>query len=175
MGNKIKQRYYCCKELRLSVAIIILWSLLVTMVFSYFAGLLGEAIGHGPLFFTILAVGYVLIIVVLTLIFAHRLIGPFQRLKTEIKLIRSGNYCKRLNIRDNDDMYLRTFIEEVNSMLNDLDNVQECKASLAEHIESELAFLLAEIEKKNLSGEELQASIISFKEKAKSILEKDQK
>jgi len=155
------------------VAIIILWSLLFTMVFSFFAGMLGEEIGHGPLFFTIILAGYVLIIVVLTLIFSHRLIGPFQRLKTEIKLVRTGDYCKRLNIRSNDDIYLRTFVEDVNSILNELEKVQDCRERLAVHIETEMTALASVIEKGDATGEELKTALVSFQEKAKSIIEKD--
>ena len=155
------------------MAIIILWSLLVTMVFSFFAGKLGEEIGYGPLFFSIIAIGYILIIAVLTLIFSHRLIGPFQRLKTEIKLVRTGDYAKRLNIRNNDDMYLRTFVEEVNSILDELEKVQDCRERLNGDIENEFSALESAIEKGDATGEELKKVLVSFHEKAKTILDED--
>ncbi len=155
------------------MAIIILWSLLFTMVFSFFAGMLGEEIGHGPLFFTIIVVGYVLIILVLTLIFSHRLIGPFQRLKTEIKLVRSGDYCKRLNLRNNDDMYLRTFVEEVNGILDDLEKAQDSRERLNGNIENEFSALESVIEKEDATSDEIKKVFVSFHEKAKTILEKD--
>ena len=170
MEKKTRQKYFVPREIRFSVAMIILWALLITSVFSYGANVLGEKIGHGFLFFSIIAAGYIIIVVVLTLLFAHRLIGPFQRLKTEIKLIRSGDYHRRLNIRTNDDIYIKSFVDEVNMMLHELEMVHNCKEGLLKHIDSELLRILAAIEEGKASREELRENILSFHKKARDML-----
>ena len=71
--KKIRQKYFVTKELRLSIALIILWSLLITAFFTYFAKELSDQIGHGILLFVIIMVGYMLIVIVLTMLFSHRL------------------------------------------------------------------------------------------------------
>lgn len=171
MEKKSRQKYFVSREIRFSVAMIILWALLITTVFSYGANIIGDKIGHGFLFFAIIATGYIIIVLVLTLLFSHRLIGPFQRLKTEIKLIRSGDYHRRLNIRTNDDIYLKSFVDEVNIMLFELERVHNCKEGLLKHIDAGLMEILASVEGGQASREELREKIISFHKKAKEMLE----
>ncbi len=174
MARKLRQKYFVTKELRLSIALIILWSLLITAFFTYFAKELSERIGHGTLLFVIIMVGYILIVIVLTMLFSHRLIGPFQRLKTEIKLISSGDCRRRLNIRNNDDIYIRSFVIEVNSLLDDFEKMHHCKESLIRHVDSELLNIIYCIEEGEPSKEKLREAVLSFHKQLKSLAEEVQ-
>lgn len=167
----MRQKYFVTKELRLSIALIILWSLLITAFFTYFAKELSGKIGHGTLLFVIIMVGYILIVIVLTMLFSHRLIGPFQRLKTEIKLIGAGDYHRRLNIRNNDDIYIRSFVTEVNKLLDDLEKMYNYKQDLIRNIDSELIKLISNIEKNEPSKEKLREAVLEFHEKLKLLAE----
>ena len=151
----VRQKYFVSKELRISIALIILWSLLVTAFFTYFAKELGEKIGNGTLLFIIIMLGYLIIVVVLTMFFSHRLIGPFQRLKMEMKLIRSGDYHRRLNVRKSDDIYIMSFVTEVNKILAELEKAQRNNEYLIEHIDSELISIISVIEEGEVSKEKL--------------------
>ncbi len=172
--RKVKQNFFIPRELQYTIAVIILWSLLVTTAYSYFVSEISTRLGHGVLFFTLVAIGYIFIVFVLTLIFSHRLLGPFQRLKTEMKLIMAGDYSKRLNVRDKDDLYIKSFLMEVNKLLDELEGVHNCKEDFVKCIDSELLNMLSLLEeagcKKEEEGctrEKLQNAIREFNKKVK--------
>ncbi|RJQ54596.1 MAG: hypothetical protein C4526_05055 [Nitrospiraceae bacterium] len=170
MSEKItRQKYFVSRELRISIALIILWSLLVAAFFTYFAKELGEKIGHGVLLFVIVMLGYIVIVVALTMLFSHRLIGPFQRLKTEIRLIVAGEYRRRLTVRNNDDLYIRSFILEVNRILGELEKLHGYKEDIVMHIDSELMNFISLIEEGEQSKEKLREAALAFHGKIKSL------
>ena len=169
--KSMRQKYFVAKELRLSIALIILWSLLITAFFTYFAKELSGKIGHGLLLFVIIMVGYIVIVIVLTMLFSHRLIGPFQRLKTEIKLIGAGDYHRRLNIRNNDDLYIRSFVLEVNKLLDDFEQMHNYKEGLIRQVDSEMINIISDIEKSEPSKEKMRESVLEFHKKLKSLAE----
>ena len=165
----IRQKYFVSKELRISIALIILWSLLVTAFFTYFAKELGEKIGNGTLLFVIIMLGYLIIVIVLTMFFSHRLIGPFQRLKMEMKLIRSGDYHRRLNVRKSDDIYIMSFVTEVNKILAELEKAQRNKEYLIKHIDSELISIISVIEEGEVSKGKLREIVLACHRKLKGL------
>ncbi|UCD36023.1 MAG: hypothetical protein JSU90_04100 [Nitrospiraceae bacterium] len=169
----IRQKYFVAKELRLSIALIILWSLFVTAFFTYFAKELGEKIGSGNLLFVIIMVGYIVIIVVLTMLFSHRLIGPFQRLNTEMRLIRAGDYRRRLNVRSSDDIYIKAFVAEVNKVLETHDMEHARTNDLLRDIEVELIRLLPLVEEGAPSKERLREGILVCHRKLQESLKKN--
>jgi nitrogen fixation/metabolism regulation signal transduction histidine kinase len=166
--KKVRQKYYVSKEIRTSISLIILWSLLVSAFFTYFAKELGEKIGSGVLLFAIVMVGYVAIVIGLTLLFSHRLVGPFQRLKTEMKLIIAGDYHKRLNVRTSDDIYIKSFIMEVNTLLEAFEKAQSNNEELNRHVNSELMTLLSLVERQYVSKDILRENILSLHSKVQS-------
>ena len=170
--KQVRQKYFVSKEIRTSIALIILWSLLVTAFFTYFAKELGEKIGSGTLLFVIIMLGYLFIVVVLTMLFSHRLVGPFQRLKTEMRLIVTGDYHRRLNVRTSDDIYIRSFISEVNRILEDYARVRMCNDELIQYIDSELMHMISLIEEGEYSREKLREHVMGFHKKMKSSEEK---
>jgi signal transduction histidine kinase len=173
MPKKIfRQKYFISKELRISIALIILWSLLVTGFFTYFAQGLAEKIGHGTPLFIIVMLGYVLIVVVLTLLFSHRLLGPFERLNTEMRLIRAGEYHRRLNVRKNDDIYIKSFVKEVNMILEKYERDMQYKTDLIRHIDSDLISIITLIEEGEPSKDKFRERVLSFHKKLKSSAEK---
>lgn len=173
MSKKVlRQKYFISKELRISIALIILWSLLVTAFFTYFAKGLAEKIGHGTPLFIIVMLGYVLIIVVLTMLFSHRLIGPFERLNTEMRLIRSGDYNRRLSVRKSDDIYIRSFIKEVNMILEACEKEQQYKKDLIKDIDSDLIGIITLIEEGEPSRDKFRERVLTFHKKLRSSVEK---
>jgi signal transduction histidine kinase len=171
IDKKTRQKYFVSKELRISIALIILWTLLVTAFFTYLAKELGGRIGHGTPLFIIIMFGYAAIVVVLTMLFSHRLIGPFQRLKTDIRLILAGDYRRRLNVRTKDDIYIKSFILQVNQLLDRIENMHDCQMDMLKQFDSELLNLLSEIEHKSDSKEKMRESVMTLHEKLKSIAE----
>lgn len=175
LKKTIRQKYFVSRELRISIALIILWTLLITAFFTYIAKELGGKIGHGTPLFIIIMFGYVAIVVVLTMLFSHRLIGPFQRLKTEIRLILAGDYGRRLNVRIKDDVYIKSFIGQINKLLDRIQNMHECQKDLINKFDHELLDILSDIEEKDGSRERLRESVLSLHKKIRAIAEKQEK
>ncbi|MEF9438624.1 MAG: hypothetical protein L0922_07815 [Candidatus Mariimomonas ferrooxydans] len=152
----------------------VLWSLLTVAVFTYLTIELGEKIDSRPFYFILLLTGYAGIVIFLTLIFTHRLIGPFERLKVELKIILSGEYQRRLCTRTKDDLYVCSFILEVNKLLDNLEKMYNCNEGFRKKIDSDLSNMYSILEKKEISKEELRGAIISFREKVEGLLKDNQ-
>ena len=163
--KKIRTKYFSLKELRLSVAHMVLWSILVVAFFTYITIELGEKIEHNPVYLIIVFFGYAAIVFVLTMIFTHRFIGPFERLKTELRIILAGNYHRRLSIRSRDDLYIRSFILEVNRVPDHLEKSQLFKEEFCNKIDSELSTIKSLIEREEIPIEKLREAVISFRKK----------
>lgn len=172
--KSVKQIFFMAKELRISIALIVIWSLLAGIIFAYVTKELGARIEHGVFSFIAVFFGYVVIVVVLALLFTHRFIGPFERLKMEMRLILTGNYHRRLSIRNSDDFYIKSFISEVNKMLDEFKRKSFDKEGFRKTIDSELLHVMALIEKENVSKEKLREALLSFHEKMEALLKKKQ-
>ncbi len=172
--RKARTKYFRLKELRLSVAHMILWVLLSVALLTFLTIEIGVKIDRTPLYFIIVFAGYAIIVTVLTLLFSHRFLGPFERLKTELRIILSGDYQRRLCIRSKDDFYIRSFISEVDKLLDNLEEMHLFKNELYKNINSELVNIKSVIERREISKEELSEAIVSFLEKIEGLL-KDQR
>lgn len=173
--KKVRQKYFALKELRFSIAHLVLWALLSVAFFTYTAIEIGGKIERGPAYFIIVVIGYALIVIILTLIFTHRFLGPFERLKTELKLIRTGSHHRRFHVRTKDDFYLRSFITEINKVLEDLEKISGFKEELHKKIDSELSNIKTIIERKEISKEELTKAVISFNKRVEDLLRESTK
>ncbi|HLA49920.1 MAG TPA: hypothetical protein VJ000_01865 [Thermodesulfovibrionia bacterium] len=173
--KKVRQKYFALKELRFSIAHLVLWALLSVAFFTYTAIEIGGKIERGPVYFIIVVIGYALIVIILTLIFTQRFLGPFERLKTELKLIRTGNHHRRFHVRTKDDFYLRSFITEVNKVLEGLEEITGSKEELHKKINSELSNIKTIIERKEISKEELTEAVISFNKRVEDLLRESTK
>lgn len=169
--EKIRQRFFMAKELQFSIALIVISSLLAGVLFTYLTKEIGAGAEHGILSFIAVFIGYVLIVIVLALFFAHRFIGPFERLKMEMKLILAGNYNRRLCVRGNDDFYIRTFITDVNKILDKFEGKCIDKVGFRKSIDSELLHIMALIAREEVPREQLREAVLSFHEKLESLLE----
>jgi hypothetical protein len=139
----VKQRFFTVREIRISLAMIILLSFLSAVVFMYlikgFGGTLEE---HRILAFVLIRVGYAIVVGLLTAIFTHRFIGPFERLRYELGVILSGDYKKRLRIRRHDDAYVRAFVADINKVLDLLEENEQCGAEMQQKIHEELSSII---------------------------------
>lgn len=162
-----RKKYFVSKELRLSIAVMLLWALLITAFFTYIASQLGEQIGSSYILFAIIMIGYLAIIVSLSIFFSHRILGSFQRLKTELRLIKSGNHDRRLKVRQKDDLYMKSFIDEVNNVLNEYEGMHIQKKNMTKHIDSEFIHLLSVVKEGGKSPVELQNTILECHKRLK--------
>jgi hypothetical protein len=168
-GKKVRQRYFIPKELGYSVAFIIISSLAAGVFIIYVAKKLAASLEQETLPILVIMLGYTAIIVVFTRIFSHRLIGPFQRLKMDLKLYRTGNYEKRLYIRNKDDFYIKTFLNEINMLLADCEKIHHSKAALVKEIDFQLREVLHMSKKQECTKEALIDALLNLRGKVESI------
>ena len=78
MEKKItRQKFFMARELRLSISLIVIWSLLAGILLTYLTKVLGTGTEHGLLSFIAVFLGYVIIVIILAMFFTHRFIGTF--------------------------------------------------------------------------------------------------
>jgi nitrogen fixation/metabolism regulation signal transduction histidine kinase len=171
--KKIRTKYFNLKEVRLSIAHIILWSLLTIGFFTYLTIEVGEKIERGPLYFFAVIVLYIVILVILTMYFTHRFFGPFERLKMQMRVIRSGDHQLRLTVRTHDDIYIRSFILEANKLIDSLETMHVVQKELLEKVREDLAHFRSLSEGGNISQEELKKALVSFSEKIEMLLKNE--
>ncbi|GAB4389017.1 MAG: hypothetical protein Kow0025_11810 [Thermodesulfovibrionales bacterium] len=172
--RKIRNKYFVARELRISIALIVLWSFLAVAFFTYIVKELGERIEHNIFSFILIMLGYAAIVVFLSVFFAHRFVGPFQRLRMEIGFIKGGDYHRRLRVRGNDDMYIRSFIAEVNNILEEFERIHRFKQEMHKSIDLELMGVIAVMEDDSVPKDVKRQAVMKFHRNIKDILERDE-
>ncbi|MEE8329816.1 MAG: hypothetical protein V3R54_07800 [Thermodesulfovibrionia bacterium] len=169
-----RKKFFLARSLRLSIIFLILLSVVFTGFFVYLAEKLSGKIEPAilfsilPLLFVILAV--VSIVIIITLFFSHRLLGPFDRLKKEMELIKSGDYQRRLRLRSKDDKDLQSLITEINSGLDEFEKIHSSREKLLNELDSELSALLSSDEEKDALKEKQSQAFLSLHEKVRSLI-----
>ena len=175
--KKHRQRFFVAKELRLSIALIILWSLLAVVIITFAIkkltdsfGLDAEAGGFGPVAFLLVMGAYAAFVMFFSTFFSHRFLGPFVRLKLEIRRILGGQYDWRLHVRTHDDPYISSFIEEVNRILVRLEELERVRGSVRQKLDSVLMEVIAELENPDMSRERQRQLLLSMHRDLKALL-----
>lgn len=169
MESKRKQRHFVPRELRYSVALIIFTSFLAAISLIYIANEISSILGREISIFLILT-SYALLIVFFTLYFAHRFIGPFERLKIELRLFRAGEFSRRLRIRKKDDVYIRSFVEEINVLLQQFENTVETRKDFVRSVNTELSKILVLLEKEE-NKDELKKALVLFVKRLRDLVQ----
>jgi len=88
----------------------------------------------------------------------------------ELRLILGGDYSRRLCVRKNDDFYIRSFISDVNRLLDIFEGKYINMEELRKEINSELLHLMSLIEKESVSRQKLREELLSIHKKIESML-----
>jgi len=176
--KKHRQRFFVAKELRLSIALIILWSLLAVVVLTFAVkkftdvfGLDGEAGGFGPLAFLLVMGAYAAFVIFFSAFFAHRFLGPFVRLKIEIRRILAGQYHWRLHVRKHDDPYISAFIEEVNRILVRMEELHRMRDGFRQKLDSILMEMIADLENQDIPRERQRQLLLTMHRELKGLMD----
>ncbi|MBI4698644.1 MAG: methyl-accepting chemotaxis protein [Nitrospirae bacterium] len=170
--KSLRQKHFALKELRYSIAHMVLWALLSVAFFTYMAVMVGEKVERDAFYFVIVFIGYAIIVFSLTWLFTHRFLGPFERLKIELKLILAGDYSRRLSVRGRDDMYIRSFISEVDKVIDRLEKMRRSREELISHVSPELLQMKTLLEKKDIPIDPLKEAFARLNEKFEGFLKK---
>ncbi len=154
--KKVRQRYFVARELQFSIALLVIIALLggiflqsVSVALSSYLKLKTPTVG------IFLAIGYIIIVTILSIVFTHRLVGPFKRLEYEMKLIKDGELSQRLYIRSKDDLHVRNFVQHVNDLIAEFEEMSKAYSKLNSLVSTTLAEIMEELSKEEFDREKL--------------------
>jgi len=124
MAQKNQRGMFSTRQLQLSIAVIAVVTLLGGTLLQAASQWVVLHYNLGPAFYgLILIAGYTSLILLLCAFFVYKFIGPFRRLENEMKFISSGDLTRRLSVRRGDDLHVRRFVVNLNSLLGDFEEM----------------------------------------------------
>ncbi len=173
--KKVRKKYFIAKKPRFLITLIALLSIF----FIYLAKEVTESREHGMLFGFLLLVFIMLsilaFVVILIVLFSHRLLGPFGRLEKEMKQIQAGNYHRRFQLRKGDDQHLKSFISKLNNMMDEFEKIHFPAKEPLEEVYTELSKVISTIESGEVLKEKQSEVISSLHKKVRFMLEEMKK
>lgn len=140
-----KQRYFIERDLFFQT----LTLLLTVLLGGFLLLLLSKTIsGHidSSLLFLMLFAGYFLLIIFFSWALSKKFIGPFSRLKENMKDISKGDLSLRLTLRSGDDIRIKSFIDDANRMIVSFNNCLDKVKEPGENLEEKISRLIYRIE-----------------------------
>ena len=154
--KKVRQRYFVARELQFSIALLVIIALLGGIFLqSVSVALAGYLKLKTPTVGIFLAIGYIIIVTILSIVFTHRLVGPFKRLEYEMKLIKDGELSQRLYIRTKDDLHVRNFVQHVNDLIAEFEEMSKAYSKLNSLVSTTLSEIIDELSKEECDKEKL--------------------
>ncbi len=124
MAQKNQRGMFATKQLQLSIAVIAVVTLLGGTLLQAASQWVVLHYDLGPVFYgLVLIAGYIALLLLLCSVFVYKLVGPFRRLENEMKLISSGDLTRRLSVRRGDDLHIRRFVVNLNSLLGNFEDM----------------------------------------------------
>ncbi|MEK7679125.1 MAG: hypothetical protein AAB356_02925 [Deltaproteobacteria bacterium] len=159
----VKQRYFAARELHFSIAMIVVLSLIGGIGLQTVSSALVSYYHFNMVFVGMLLIfGYAGLVVLVSIFFAYRLIGPFRRLEYELKLISSGDLSKRLSIRSKDDLHIRNFTKYANNLIAKFEVMSRDYNTLSSAVSREIDDIHKELEKRDFDCEILKKRLITL-------------
>jgi hypothetical protein len=169
-----RQKYFVTKQLRLSVSVMVLWSFLAVGVLNYLTIEISKRMTpfytnqvHNLLLIALIFLAYASFLFLFVMRFSRIFIGPFERLKREIIFFLAGKYHQRLLVREQDDIYIRSFVDAVNNVLNGYERTCMSREKIIKLMDEEIIKMLSVIDRENVSKEQLRKTLLVFCEKVK--------
>ncbi|NOY52042.1 MAG: methyl-accepting chemotaxis protein [Deltaproteobacteria bacterium] len=119
-----KQRYFIERDLFFQTLTLLLTVLLGGFLLLLLSKTISGYVDSSILFLMLFA-GYFLLIIFFSWSLSRKFIGPFSRLKANMKDISQGDFTLRLMVRKGDDVRITHFVEEANRMVISFNNAIE--------------------------------------------------
>lgn len=138
-----RKKYVISKGIQTAIAITAVILILIALFFIFLARVLSKWVD--PQFLIILVppvlivVAGLITVILLTILATHRVIGPFDRLKKEMDLIKSREHHRRLHVRDKDDQHVKSFISKINMILEEFEQLHSSEINLLTELDNELS------------------------------------
>ncbi|MEK6531826.1 MAG: hypothetical protein AABZ23_04960 [Deltaproteobacteria bacterium] len=164
--NAETKRCFSARGLHYSIALLTVLALLGGILLQVASGALTSYFGfRAAAVGIVLIAGYVAIIVLLPVFFAHRLIGPFKRLEYEMRLVSSADLSKRLSIRSNDDLHVKNFIKYANEFIARFERMSDEHKRLNGLVSVKMSELADEISKDKFDCGKVKQELVELKKK----------
>jgi hypothetical protein len=128
-----RQNFFLLKDLQLTIATLAVIAMLGALLLQSISSTLSSYLELGtPTLGVVLIIGYIGVIIAISVFFTHRFIGPFKRLERELSVMKVGDVEARLGVRGRDDIYIKNFVGAVNAFITKSNaEVQGARASMA--------------------------------------------
>ncbi len=171
--SKFGQRYFVAKELQFSIALITVLALLGGIFLQAVSSALIDYWGFkSPLLGIFLILGYVILVVILAMIFSHRLIGPFKRLEYEMKLLAGGDTSRRLSIRSQDDLHIRNFVKFANIFIDKFVKMKNEHDSLNTTVSKKMEEISVDLLKEPFNCDKIQGDLRTLQQQIEELQRK---
>jgi len=168
-----QQRFFASRDIHFSLAFLIVLTLLggiTLLVFSFW--LLNEYGLHPVLTGLLLVAGYAAIVLILSLFFAERFVGPFKRLEYEMKLISRGELERRLSVRGGDDLHVRHFVRYLNAFISEFGEMSKEYNKLGSAVSTKISYIANELSREKADNERIKEEIKSLQKIIQEFREK---
>ena len=171
--KKTRQHYFVAKELQITITVLVVLALLGGAFLQSASSALSSFFGFTtPVLTIFLTIGYIAIVAILSIFFAHRFLGPFKRLEYEMKTITRGELDKRLSIRTKDDLYVRNFVAYVNKFIENFENMSKDYSKLHSALSVQMADIIKKIEKGQHKPEDIKETLKTIQRHIHELREK---
>lgn len=171
--EKIRQRYFVARELQITVALLVVLALLGGAFLQSVSRALNEYFGlTTPVLTIFLTIGYIAIVALLAIFFAHRFVGPFKRLEYEMKTVANGALDKRLTVRTRDDLHVRNFVSYVNEFIENFEDMSKDYSKLHSTLSIQMSDIIRKLEKGQYNADEIKETIKTLQKNIHELREK---
>ena len=171
--KKLRQHYFVARELQITVALLVVLALLGGAFLQSVSTALNEYLGFTtPALTVFLTLGYIAIVAILAIFFAHRFVGPFKRLEYEMRIVANGALDKRLTIRTRDDLHVRNFVAYVNEFIENFENMSKDYNKVHSTISLQMGDIIKRMEKGQYNPEEIKEAIKTLHKQMHALREK---
>ncbi|MFQ5441688.1 MAG: hypothetical protein ACE5EB_03080 [Thermodesulfobacteriota bacterium] len=171
-GRRKWKGAFVTRQLQLSLSILVVMALLAGLILQTASTAVIERYSLGtPVLGLILVIGYIIIVLFISVFFANKFVGPFKRIEYEMKLISSGELSRRISLRDGDDLHVRHFVSKVNDFIGNFEDISKRYNELNSVIDGKLDEINMEISKEDLDCEKVMKDIMALREEVHKMRE----
>jgi len=163
LKKTIVQRCFSSREIQVTLALLTVVALLAGVFLQTVSSVIREHYGMGGVFVgAFLIIGYAVIVLLISIFFTHRLVGPFKRIEYEMKLISKGELSRRLSVRSNDDLHVRNFVAYANRFISTFEQMSKDSHAFNAAVSMKLSEISAELSKEKIDCEKLGAELLAL-------------
>jgi len=171
--RKFRQSYFVARELQFSIALLAVMALLGGIFLqTVSSALIAYFELTTPSLGIFLIVGYIILVVLLSVFFTHRLVGPFKRLEYEMKLVSSGELNRRLTVRTKDDLHVRNFVRYTNDFISNFEEMSKEYNKLNSALSLKLNAIAREVSREPVDCDKIRREIKELQQQIHKLREK---